>query len=477
MTQQDQFKGHAPSIVVGEGNPEALKYGKLWEREEYRAVAPGEIFASLFMKQLNPKHGSTVIDFGAGTGRGAARLRDAGMKVTMLDFVRNSLDPAVAVRSQADPDFRFLKHDLTKPSPVMAEYGYCTDVMEHIPTKWVPIVLENILRAAKIVFFSISLEEDRCGKMIGEPLHLSVMPFEWWTKTFKDMGCRIDWKGRVGSNGFWIVSAWEDAQVVVDHGEINVSTEQIRDNIRANLTKATREGISFLAPAITQNIEVAILGGGPSLDRHIDEIRTLQDTGTKIVTLNGSYNWAVEHGIRPSATVIVDAREFNSRFVRPVVEKCKYLMASQVHPSVLEGLPSERVYLWHVMNEATADLINEFCPIHYAIPGGSTVLLRAIPLLRTLGFHRFHLFGCDSCLIDGDHHGFAQPENDGQKVLPIMVTGGKIFWCHPWMVSQAQEFITLVCNLGDEFDMVVHGEGLLAHIINTGATIAPGEEG
>ncbi|MBE0556586.1 MAG: DUF115 domain-containing protein, partial [Proteobacteria bacterium] len=361
---RDQFKGHAPSIVVWEGNPEAQKYGILWAREEYRVVAPGEIFATLFMKRLNPKHGSTVIDFGAGTGRGAARLRDAGMKVTMLDFVWNSLDQAVAVRSHADPDLRFLKHDLTKPSPVMAEYGYCTDVMEHIPTGWVPTVLENILRAAKIVFFSISLEKDLCGKMIGEPLHLSVMPFGWWTKTFKDMGCRIDWKGRIGSNGFWIVSAWEDAQVVVDHGEINVSTEQIRDNIRANLNRAAREWISFVAPAITQSVEVAILGGGPSLDRYIEEIRALQKMGTKIVTLNGSYNWAVEHGIRPSATVIVDAREFNSRFVRPVVEKCKYLMASQVHPSVLEGLPSERIYLWHVMNDATADLINEFCPIH-----------------------------------------------------------------------------------------------------------------
>ena len=79
----------------------------------------------------------------------------------------------------------------------------------------------------------------------------------------------------------------------------------------------------------------------------------------------------------------------------------------------------------------------------YTVPGGSTVLLRAIPLFRMLGFKRFHIFGCDSCLEENKHHAYEQLENDDELIIPVNVSG-KIFNCHPWMVSQAQEFIDLI---------------------------------
>jgi hypothetical protein len=94
-----------------------------------------------------------------------------------------------------------------------------------------------------------------------------------------------------------------------------------------------------------------------------------------------------------------------------------------------------------------------------------------------LGYHRFHLYGCDSCREDGTHHGYAQPENDSEVVVPVMVTGGRTFYCHTWMASQAREWITLIQKLGDVFDMIVYGDGLLAHIINTGAELVPAQEG
>ena len=52
-----------------------------------------------------------------------------------------------------------------------------------------------------------------------------------------------------------------------------------------------------------------------------------------------------------------------------------------------------------------------------------------------------------------------------------MNVGGKIFYCNPWMVSQAQEFITLIEHLGDEIELEIYG-GLLRHILEIGATHA-----
>ena len=467
MTMESAIMGYAPQTVVGVGNSEAQKYGRLWSMPQYRAIAPGEVFSELFLVKADPRVGSHVIDFGCGTGRGAKKLHDAGMKVTMLDFARNCLDEKVKAR--LNESLQFVKHDLCNPSPVIAEYGVCMDVMEHIPPEKVNVVLENILHAAKSCFFSISTTEDMCGRLIGETLHVSLHDFAWWQEKFKELSCRILWSEDSTGYAHFLVSAWEDAQIVVDNGTINVTDELILDNIRRNC----EEGYQQIIPHPEQDTEVMILGGGPSLSNSLDEIREMREKGVKLITLNGAYNWTVDNGLVPSATIIVDAREFNKRFTKPVVDGCKYLIASQCHPSVLEGLPKERTYLWHVMGSITdSSVVDRYFPAKFHIPGGSTVLLRAIPLLRMLGYHRFHLFGCDSCLEGGAHHAFAQPENDDRAIIPLMVTGGRIFCCHPWMASQAREFVTMIQKLGETFDMVVHGNGLLSHIIDTGARIA-----
>jgi SAM-dependent methyltransferase len=466
------MQGYSPQIATGTGNPEAQKYGRLWSMPQYRAVAPGEMFAELFLVKADPKVGSHIIDFGCGTGRGAKKLHDAGMKVAMLDFARNCLDDEV--RGALSGTLVFKKHDLTNPSPVIAEYGYCTDVMEHIPPDAVDCVLENILRAAKNCFFAISTTEDVCGRLIGETLHVSLHDFAWWAGKFSELHCRILWSEESNGYAHFLVSAWEDAQIVVDNGTINATEELIRDNIRKNC----EEGYQQIIPHPEQDTEIMILGGGPSLSDHADDIRAKRAEGVKLVTLNGAYNWAIENGLTPSATIIVDAREFNKRFTKPVVDGCKYLIASQCHPAVLEGLPKARTYLWHVMGDLTDSSVAwKYFPAHWPIPGGSTVLLRAIPLLRMMGYHRFHLYGCDSCLADKAHHAYLQPENDDRAIVPLMVTGGRTFFCHPWMAAQAREFVTMIQKLGETFDMIVHGDGLLAHIINTGARIAPEREG
>jgi hypothetical protein len=167
---------------------------------------------------------------------------------------------------------------------------------------------------------------------------------------------------------------------------------------------------------------------------------------------------------------MVDARDFNARFVEPVVSDCKYFIASQCAPTVFKDLPKDRTYIWHTSAELISETLASEYKTWWHVPGGSTVLLRAIPLFRMLGFKRFHLFGCDSCLSEDLHHAYEQKENDGQLVIPVNV-GGKIFYCHAWMVSQAQEFIDLIRMLGDEIELEVYG-GLLHHILKTGASYA-----
>jgi len=131
------------------------------------------------------------------------------------------------------------------------------------------------------------------------------------------------------------------------------------------------------------------------------------------------------------------------------------------------------VLLWH-SGAYLQDLIREFDQERgtarewYPVFGGGTVILRAIPLLMLLGYHRFELFGYDSCLRGDEHHAYAQPENDRTMVIDVSV-GGKVFKCHPWMVAQAGDTLRVLKSIGNHVDLSVRGDGLIAHAIATAA--------
>lgn len=450
-------------------------YERMWEIPEYRAVAPGESCVHEFLKQARPEIGATVLDLGCGTGRASLLLAlpppiGGNFNVTMVDFAENCLDPDIrdmlATQSHA---LRFVKADLTKEVPANARYGFCTDVLEHIPTEFVNRVLNNCLMACQHVFFQISTVPDVMGGRVGHPLHLTVRPYEWWLQKFKDRECVIHWSRQTPNSCMFYVSAWTDGKTIQDTGTLNMADEKAKENVAFNV----KQGWMQVEPYDTNNLELMILGGGPSLNGFEDEIKANRAAGMKLVTLNGTYNWALERGLKPSATVVVDGRAHNARFTKPVIDDCKYLICSQCDPAVLEGLPKDRTYLWHTGAQLHREILDAtYEKKWYWIPGGSTVLLRAMPLLRLLGYRKFHLYGCDSCVNEESHHAYAQPENDGEILLPTMVTGSdRVFKTTVWQASQAHEFMDLMRLLGDIIEIQIHGDGLLAHILNTGATL------
>ena len=467
MTAQAGIIGKAPEVKVENIRPlEKDLYKMMWEHPEYRKISPGEQVSHIFLEQAKPKAGSSVLDLGCGTGRGGLNLAFFGnMDVTMVDFAPNCLDAdVVSMLETQKHTLRFIEADLSQPLPVQAAYGYCTDVMEHIRPHHVDRVISNCLQAAQHVFFAISTVDDVMGKIVGHKLHLSVHPFSWWLKKFKEHDCVIHWSKEVEGACLFYVSAWAAGSDIVDVGTLNTNDEELKKNVSHNI----KQGYTQIEPHPTNDIEVMIVGGGPSLSQQVEKIKQLRANGVKLLAINGAYKWCLDNDLTPSAMVMVDAREFNSRFTKPVVDDCKYFIASQCNPKAFEGLPKDRTYIWHTQAEMLNEILDAQYETWWPIPGGSTVLLRAIPLFRTLGFKRFHIFGCDSCLEENKHHAYEQKENDGQLIIPVNV-GGKIFKCHPWMVSQAQEFIDLIRMLGEEIELEVYG-GLLHHILETGAS-------
>lgn len=454
---------------------EQAKYEKVWAHERYRRVAPGEQAAAVFQQVAKPERDKWCIDFGAGTGRGSLMLRAlCGLRVHMLDFAGNCLDKGVRAALADSEHFRFTQHDLTKPCPTKAEYGYCTDVMEHIPPEDVDVVLKNILAAARHVFFHISCAPDKLGKLIGEPLHLTVQPYAWWKERLQKAGCAIRWSKDLKHSCCFYVTRWANGRDIKQHSKVNTEDDEIAANVRANLDLQLPE----IKPHEQQDTEILLVAGGPSLNQYEDDIKARRAAGMPLVTVNGAYNWCIERNIHPSAQIVLDAREFNKRFVLPVLPKCKYLLASQCHPDTVKQVPRDQVLLWHsgehlqeviLAYDQERGISREWFPV----PGGMTVVMRAFPLLIMLGFSRFHVYGLDSCIMDGEHHAYAQAENDSDKIATVKLTGSeREFFCHGWMITQAQEFIDIQRMIADVCQMKVYGDGLIAHIIETGARLA-----
>jgi hypothetical protein len=180
------------------------KYAQMWQMDAYRRMSPGEINAGTFLAEMQIEGTGPVIDFGCGTGRGGLALARAGLEVILTDFVSNS-------RDQEALELPFLEWDLTLPCPLRAPYGYCSDVMEHIPPDDVAKVAANIMASAEKVFFQISTVDDDFGKIfLSQPLHLSIHDHEWWKCLFTSMGFAIDHDLDKGNASHFIVSRKED---------------------------------------------------------------------------------------------------------------------------------------------------------------------------------------------------------------------------------------------------------------------------
>lgn len=147
------------------------KYRLLWQFDRYREVAPGQLLVDAFVETAKPD--GLVIDFGCGTGRAAIDLHNRGVPVYLIDFADNCRDDEALT-------LPFLEWDLAHPMPARGRYGFCTDVMEHIPPQQTRQVIANIFEAAPAVFFGIDTEPDIQGASIGHALHINLRPHEEW---------------------------------------------------------------------------------------------------------------------------------------------------------------------------------------------------------------------------------------------------------------------------------------------------------
>jgi hypothetical protein len=165
---------------------EREKYTELWrDIPEYRDHSPGLDNVQRFLDVLSPRRGDTLIDIGCGTGAAGLEFRQHGLCIHWLDITTAGLLPEVSRKSFVQAPLwsswtNQFKHGL--------DYGFCCDVMEHIPPEYSMLVIDRILSVCRTTWFQIALTPDKFGEVIGQPLHLTVRPFIWWRDHLASIG-------------------------------------------------------------------------------------------------------------------------------------------------------------------------------------------------------------------------------------------------------------------------------------------------
>lgn len=154
---------------------EALKYRLAWDIPDYRIVSPALENLDEIRAALGHPTKGMLLDFGCGAGKAAKALQRDGLDVVGIDHV-NALEVDIPFAQAA-----LWQMPNPVPSGMAADYGICCDVMEHIPHEKVGPVLDRIRDAVDgPVYFSISTLPDQFGSLVGQALHLTVKPADWW---------------------------------------------------------------------------------------------------------------------------------------------------------------------------------------------------------------------------------------------------------------------------------------------------------
>ena len=164
---------------------EREKYEKVWNNPDYRRISPGRLSVPDFLSWSGGK--GSVVDLGCGTGQAARALFEAGhVHVHMVDHAYNCRDEGITL-----PFYQQCLWELDLPETY--DYGFCCDVMEHIPTGKVDEVLRRIASHCDKVYYRIFLHEDN-GKFTDGTLHLTVRPAEWWLEQVRKYYDTEDWE-------------------------------------------------------------------------------------------------------------------------------------------------------------------------------------------------------------------------------------------------------------------------------------------
>lgn len=156
---------------------------------------------------------------------------------------------------------------------------------------------------------------------------------------------------------------------------------------KSNLEWVLARGLPSVKQLPDRAEPLAIIGSGPSVRGHLEELRSWPG---EIWAINGAYDYLRDNGIIPHGFFAIDPLPGMAEYVSHADHKTTFYIASTCDPSVFEALKDHKVQIFHAACEDVD------YPKDWVIGGGTTALTR-VPYLGLLqGFRDITIFGADS---------------------------------------------------------------------------------
>jgi len=207
-----------------------------------------------------------------------------------------------------------------------------------------------------------------------------------------------------------------------------------KEHILQNAHESDKLFTRWLKPCLPHNRKAVVVSAGPSVHKHLEEIRKRAEEGDYIVCVKHSLPILMKAGIIPNACVILDPRPVAEESTHGVIRstlfdnvdpKTTFFIASMTDTSVTKRVmeKTSNIVGWFAWTQALAAAKPPHG--HPIVLGGTCSAWRTFGLLKVLGFSRITAYGFDFALDPTKTYDFSLLDDKGRpKYLQISVGEG-----------------------------------------------------
>lgn len=230
--------------------------------------------------------------------------------------------------------------------------------------------------------------------------------------------------------------------------------------VRRNRESAARRGLPWLVAHSERERSLAIVGGGPSAGKFLDQIVSWPGN---VMAINGAYDWLLDAGRVPEWACLLDPENLTSLLTR-ASPRTHWLLASMSDPATFDALAHCPVTIWKSRQGEEPQEEGD-------IPGGSTAMTRAPVIAAVLGYRDVTLFGPDSCFTGETSHVYGGSHPDLPSAIPAGVfeveCAGRTWLANMACMAQAEYLAEMIPPMNAFFPVRMAGDHLASAMMQS----------
>lgn len=227
------------------------------------------------------------------------------------------------------------------------------------------------------------------------------------------------------------------------------------DRFLSNIETNCRRRCPQFQPHPPREGKYVLIGGGPSINDHVETIRTLwADSYT--VALNNAVEWMVDRKMRPNASVMMEIDAWPEGFLRPE-RRVTYYLSSFAAPETYKAI--RKAVQWHADAPGMDIVLKHHRDALFLSCVWSNAAVTSLTLGLWLGYREFEAFGVDCSFVEQSHAYEHVEEDRYQADRIVRELEGRSFTTTQVLWTQAREMLAF-CQTNQP-KLRIHGDGML----------------